>query len=109
MKLTFEQRARQARPETAAPHPTPEIPEQEPVPPAPLPTHGAGFLATQDPDLVRWTLESLSDNELRGLPFLFDFWAHPHQLPPEGDWRTWVILGGRGAGKTRAGAEWVRA
>ena len=33
----------------------------------------------------------------------------PHQLPPEGDWRTWVILGGRGAGKTRAGAEWVRS
>ncbi len=33
----------------------------------------------------------------------------PHQLPPEGDWRTWVIMGGRGAGKTRAGAEWVRS
>jgi phage terminase large subunit-like protein len=33
----------------------------------------------------------------------------PHQLPPEGDWKTWVILGGRGAGKTRAGAEWVRS
>ena len=32
-----------------------------------------------------------------------------HQLPPVGDWRTWVILGGRGAGKTRAGAEWVRS
>lgn len=32
-----------------------------------------------------------------------------HQLPPAGDWRNWVILGGRGAGKTRAGAEWVRA
>ncbi|ETX16159.1 ATP-binding protein [Roseivivax halodurans JCM 10272] len=32
----------------------------------------------------------------------------PHQQPPAGDWRTWVILGGRGAGKTRAGAEWVR-
>ena len=32
-----------------------------------------------------------------------------HQLPPEGAWRSWVILGGRGAGKTRAGAEWVRA
>lgn len=43
------------------------------------------------------------------LPFLFEFWALPHQLPPEGAWRTWVILGGRGAGKTRAGAEWVRA
>jgi len=41
-------------------------------------------------------------------------WAHEHQMPPlakDGShgWRTWVILGGRGAGKTRAGAEWVRA
>ncbi len=43
------------------------------------------------------------------LPYLFEFWALEHQLPPEGDWRNWVILGGRGAGKTRAGAEWVRA
>ncbi|PHP26775.1 ATP-binding protein [Limimaricola cinnabarinus] len=40
---------------------------------------------------------------------MFDLWALPHQLAPAGDWRTWVILGGRGAGKTRAGAEWVRA
>jgi len=32
-----------------------------------------------------------------------------HQLPPEGDWRAWIVMGGRGAGKTRAGAEWVRA
>ncbi len=29
------------------------------------------------------------------------------QKPPEGDWRTWLIMGGRGSGKTRAGAEWV--
>ncbi|WP_245964223.1 DNA-packaging protein [Roseovarius spongiae] len=43
------------------------------------------------------------------LPYLFEFWALDHQLPPEGDWRAWVIMGGRGAGKTRAGAEWVRA
>ena len=54
-------------------------------------------------------LASLTNEEIRGLPYLFDFWALPHQLPPEGDWKTWVILGGRGAGKTRAGAEWVRA
>ncbi len=45
---------------------------------------------------------------LLALPYLFEFWAHPHQLPPDGDWRAWVVLGGRGAGKTRAGAEWVR-
>ncbi|MCZ0810696.1 MAG: DNA-packaging protein [Pseudomonadota bacterium] len=43
------------------------------------------------------------------LPYLFEFWALDHQLPPEGDWRNWLIMGGRGAGKTRAGAEWVRA
>ncbi|MGQ3316260.1 MAG: terminase large subunit domain-containing protein [Brevundimonas sp.] len=29
------------------------------------------------------------------------------QTPPDGDWRTWLFLGGRGAGKTRAGAEWL--
>jgi phage terminase large subunit-like protein len=33
----------------------------------------------------------------------------PHQKPPPGDWTTWLLLGGRGAGKTRAGAEWVKA
>lgn len=43
------------------------------------------------------------------LPFLFEFWAMEHQLPPTGAWRSWVVMGGRGAGKTRAGAEWVRA
>ena len=57
-------------------------------------------------------LDGLSDTALAALPWLFEFWAAPHQLPPAGDdadWRTWVCLGGRGAGKTRAGAEWVRA
>ena len=45
---------------------------------------------------------------MMALPWLFEHWAHPHQLPPAGDWKTWVVMGGRGAGKTRAGAEWVR-
>lgn len=35
--------------------------------------------------------------------------ARPNQLPPPGDWRVWLILAGRGFGKTRAGAEWTRA
>lgn len=30
------------------------------------------------------------------------------QTPPDGDWQIWLFMGGRGAGKTRAGAEWVR-
>lgn len=54
-------------------------------------------------------MNSLTADELRALPYLFAFWAMPHQLPPQGDWRIWVVLGGRGAGKTRAGAEWLRA
>ncbi|MBK1636166.1 DNA-packaging protein [Rhodovulum adriaticum] len=54
-------------------------------------------------------LEGLSEGALLALPYIFEFWALPHQLPPEGDWRSWIIMGGRGAGKTRAGAEWVRA
>jgi phage terminase large subunit-like protein len=55
-------------------------------------------------------LDTLSPNALMSLPWLFELWAHHgHQLPPEGDWTTWVILGGRGAGKTRAGSEWIRA
>lgn len=36
------------------------------------------------------------------------FWARGDQLPLDGSWRVWMILGGRGSGKTRAGAEWVR-
>jgi phage terminase large subunit-like protein len=36
------------------------------------------------------------------------FWARPEQAPPDGDWIIWLILAGRGAGKTRAGAEAVR-
>ncbi|MFS4439070.1 DNA-packaging protein [Paracoccaceae bacterium GXU_MW_L88] len=55
-------------------------------------------------------LDGLSDNALAALPHLFEHWAlDGHQRPPGGDWNVWVILGGRGAGKTRAGAEWVRA
>ena len=34
--------------------------------------------------------------------------ARPNQRPPDGDWRTWMILAGRGFGKTRTAAEWIR-
>jgi hypothetical protein len=55
-------------------------------------------------------LDGLSSNAQAALPWLWELWAHPqHQVEPDGDWQTWVILGGRGAGKTRAGAEWIRA
>jgi len=72
-------------------------------------TSGAAFLASVSVARQNEFLESLTPAELRALPFMFEFWALPHQIAPRGDWRSWVILGGRGAGKTRAGAEWVRA
>ncbi|HEX8580354.1 MAG TPA: terminase family protein [Allosphingosinicella sp.] len=34
-------------------------------------------------------------------------WVHRGQNAPAGDWSTWVVMGGRGFGKTRAGSEWV--
>jgi phage terminase large subunit-like protein len=36
-------------------------------------------------------------------------WARDGQLAPDGDWRVWLMMAGRGFGKTRAGAEWVSA
>ena len=70
---------------------------------------GSVWLASATPDEVNGFLGGLSDNALLSLPWMFEFWALRHQLPPEGVWKSWVIMGGRGAGKTRAGAEWVRS
>ncbi|WP_267139194.1 DNA-packaging protein [Anianabacter salinae] len=74
----------------------------------PGPRSGAAWIASGGPERTEAFLGGLTEGGLLALPFLFEFWALPHQLPPGGDWRSWVILGGRGAGKTRAGAEWVR-
>ena len=54
-------------------------------------------------------LAGLSADELRFLKFDWPTFAHDHQLPPKGDWSLWLLMGGRGAGKTRAGAEWIKA
>ena len=54
-------------------------------------------------------LASLSDRQAYDLRFDWPFWARPDQLPPAGPWETWLLLAGRGFGKTRTGAEWVRA
>ena len=56
----------------------------------------------------------MSESELEFLASRWDVFAHEHQCPPRhaqnGEpWLTWLLIGGRGAGKTRAGAEWVRA
>jgi len=57
-------------------------------------------------------LTDLQESENKVLRLLlrreWRFFARAEQLPPPGDWRNWLILAGRGFGKTRAGAEWVR-
>lgn len=54
-------------------------------------------------------LGSLTDETKNDLLHHWPFWARPNQLAPAGDWLTWVILAGRGFGKTRCGSEWVRS
>ncbi|WP_420394735.1 DNA-packaging protein [Acuticoccus sp.] len=53
-------------------------------------------------------MESLPKELARALLDDWAIWARQEQLPPDGAWTSWLILGGRGAGKTRAGAEWIR-
>ena len=54
-------------------------------------------------------LRSLTDYELGQVALEWEKHARPSQLPPEGDWNGWLILAGRGWGKTRVGAEYIRA
>lgn len=62
-----------------------------------------------NPLLVGEVVDSLSEIELYALAYEWrHFWARPEQLAPEGEWQKWVVLAGRGFGKTRTGAEWVR-
>lgn len=61
------------------------------------------------PNLDRIFQSRLTDAERDVLSSCWEFRVRDEQRPPKGDWTTWIYLGGRGAGKTRAGAEWVRA
>src|SRR3954465_6551459 len=53
-------------------------------------------------------LAKLTPKQLAALKWHWPFWARPDQLAPPGDWTTWLLLAGRGFGKTRCGSEWVR-
>ena len=54
-------------------------------------------------------VDQLPDNEIEDLKYLWEFHARPDQWLPEGNWDNWLILAGRGFGKTRTGAESIRA
>jgi phage terminase large subunit-like protein len=65
-------------------------------------------IAELPPEERKRFLSLLSPDAQALLKFDWSFWARPEQIAPLGDWRTWLILAGRGFGKTRSGAEWVR-
>lgn len=67
----------------------------------------AKLLKMPEAKRLAW-LKRLSPDEQREFVHIWPLWARAAQLPPPGDWQVWLILAGRGFGKTRAGAEWVR-
>lgn len=68
----------------------------------------AEILASLPEDRRQEVLAQLTDKEIAALSHDWKFWARPNQLPPEGRWTTWLLLAGRGFGKSRCGAEWVK-
>jgi phage terminase large subunit-like protein len=60
------------------------------------------------PDMRLKFVTTLDENGVETFSNFWEFFIHRHQKAPRGDWTTWLVLGGRGAGKTRTGAEWVR-
>jgi len=69
----------------------------------------AAQVAALEPDEQRARLDRLDAAQHGRMLDDWEFWARPNQLPPPGDWRVWLLLAGRGFGKTRSGAEFVRA
>ena len=67
------------------------------------------MIGTLPPDQRTSFISSLTPREATLLIYDWSFWARPEQIPPNTGWATFLYLAGRGAGKTRAGAEWVRS
>jgi phage terminase large subunit-like protein len=68
-----------------------------------------GVLEELDEAEIRHALGRLTEAERQVLAADWPSWAHAGQVPAHDAWRVWVLLAGRGFGKTRAGAEWVSA
>jgi phage terminase large subunit-like protein len=68
-----------------------------------------GWLASLPEQLRKKFIASLRPVDAQALLYDWRFWARPNQLPPQQDWRVWLVLAGRGFGKTRTGAELIRA
>lgn len=51
----------------------------------------------------------MTPDDARHLLYDWQFWARPKQLPPSWDWRVWLVLAGRGFGKSRTITEWAKS
>ena len=69
--------------------------------------HVSDFAKLPDANLVA-TVDALAEDEAGELQYNWSFWARPEQRLPDGEWINWLILAGRGMGKTRIGSETVR-
>jgi phage terminase large subunit-like protein len=56
----------------------------------------------------KW-VDRIPKPQTQGIHASWRLWGRSQQKAPPGDWRNWMIMAGRGFGKTRAGAEWVHA
>ena len=65
-------------------------------------------LDRQVPGFSAEVIGTLSERERFEVMYDWSVWRRPKQATPPGDWRVWLILAGRGFGKTRTGAEFVR-
>lgn len=64
---------------------------------------------SEDPDALAAAIEEMTEDEAEALLHDWSFWRRDTQVPPsDTDWLTWLLMGGRGSGKTRPGAETVR-
>lgn len=63
----------------------------------------------EDPDRIAEAVAALTPDEAEALLYDWSFWRRSAQVAPAEAWVTWLLMGGRGSGKTRPGAEEVRA
>lgn len=68
----------------------------------------AESLALQHGTLFQQAIQEMTPEAAKTLLYDWEFWARPKQLSPDWDWSKWLVLAGRGFGKTRTITEWAR-
>lgn len=66
------------------------------------------WLAEASDEQIAALMKRIPEQEIEQWPYDWKVWGRASQQAPAGDWRVWLVMAGRGFGKTRLGAEWVR-